>query len=431
MNQTLQFYETLTAILLVMTQSSTISFQTLPNGLQIVHEAMPWLPSLSFNFLFPYGSATDPVQLEGSASVLSDWLYRGTQKLSSRDFSDTLDSLGVRRGGGSGKEYSNFSGSLLASSFKETLSLYKDMFQTPLLSDEEFASARNLALQELASLADNPTQQLFETLSLRYFASAHGNSSYGTEKGLTNLSPDLLRQDFGSRLSPNGAILSVAGGISWQEVLDTAKSLFADWQGPSPHLPEIKLGKSQQEHIFEESMQTQIGLAYESVAPGQLGWYENAIAMSVLSGGMGARLFSEIREKRGLVYSVVAASRTLKDFGYTLAYAGTSPDRANETLTVLLAELRNIAKGISSEELERARTGLLSQLVMQGESSGAKASALARDIFLLGEPREMAKLKEELLALTLKQVNGFLSAQPDPEFTILSLGSKALDEVLV
>ena len=412
-----------------MTQSGTIRFQTLPNGMHVVHEAMPWLPSLSFSFLFPFGAATDPETLEGSASVLSDWIYRGTQNLNSREFSDKLDSLGVRRGGVSGKEYSTFSASILASSFQETLNLYKDMLLKPQLSEDEFLSAKNLALQELASLDDNPTQKLFETLSLRYFKSKHGNSSYGTKTGLNQISPESLRQHYKSSLSPNGAILSVAGGIDWDEVLETVQNLFADWPGKTTQLPEIKLNKAQQEHILEDSKQTQIGLAYQSVAPGQAGWYENAVAMSVLSGGMGARLFTEVREKRGLVYSVVAASRSLRAFGYTLAYAGTTPDRANETLRVLLAELKNISKGISSEELERARTGLLSQLVMQGESSGAKASALARDTFLFGKPRDTTSIKEELLNLNLSQINDFLSTQSEPEFSILSLGPKALDEV--
>lgn len=414
-----------------MTRDSSISFQTLPNGLHVVHEAMPWLPSASFTFLFPFGAATDPKTYEGSATVLYDWLYRGTQSLDSRAFSDELDRLGLRRGGGSGKEYCTFSGSLLKSSFKDALALYKDMFISPRLSDEEFLSAQNLALQELASLADNPTQQLFETLSLRYFASSHGNSSYGTEEGLLNLSAELLRQSYAQRLSPKGAIFSVAGGLSWDEVSETVNTLFGDWQGPEPALPKVSINKGEQEHILENSMQTQIGVAYESVAPNQEGWYENAVALSVLSGGMGARLFSEVREKRGLVYSVVAVSRSLKDFGYTLAYAGTTPERANETLDVLLAELGKIAQGISQEELERARTGLLSQLVMQGESSGARAASLARDIFLLGKPRNMDDIKADLLALELSKVNDFLAHQKKPEFSILSLGPKRLDEVLV
>ncbi len=411
------------------TASTAISFKTLPNGLRVVHEHMPWLSSVSFSILIPFGATIDPKGYEGSATVLADWLYRGTTKLSSRDLSDKIDDLGLRRGGGSGKEYSSFSGSLLASSFKESLELYASMLQEASFEEQEFNNARTLAQQELASLADSPSQQLFETLSKRYFNSSHGNSSYGTEAGLKALTPEAVKAFAVKSMSSQGAIFSVAGGVTWTEVLDAAQKLFAESQNTVTPVPEVSISKPLQEHIQEDSTQTQIGLAYQSVAPGEAGWYEQAICTSVLSGGMGARLFSEVREKRGLVYSVYAGNRALKGFGYTLAYAGTTPERADETLEVLLHELRRLAQGIDQDELERARTGLLSSLVMQGESSGSRASSLARDIFLLGEPREISSVKDALLALSLEQVNSFLAASYAPKFTVLSLGPKALKEV--
>lgn len=408
------------------TAQSTISFHTLPNGLRVVHEAMPWLSSLSFTFLLPIGAVSDPKGFEGSATVLNDWLYRGAGKLDSRALSETLDGLGVRRGGGAGKEYSTFSSSLLADSFTQTLQLYKSILLDPHFDALELENAKTLAQQELASLADSPTQQLFETLSTRFFKSSHGNSAYGTTEGLANLTIDSVKDDYAGRIGPKGAIISVAGGISWAEVLGQVESLFADWQGNTVQQPEVVLAESKQEHLFEQSAQTQIGLAYESLAPGQAGWYEHALASNVLSGGMGARLFTEVREKRGLVYSVAAMNRSLKDYGYTLAYAGTTPERADETLSVLVNELNRLSEGVSADELERSRTGLLSSLVMQGESSGARASALARDTFLLNEPREMQSIKDALLNVSLDQLNNFLADRPKPNFSILSLGPNEL-----
>ena len=152
------------------------------------------------------------------------------------------------------------------------------------------------------------------------------------------------------------------------------------------------------------------------------------MAISVLSGGMGARLFSEVREKRGLVYSVSAFSRVLKTHGYTMAYAGTTPDKADETISVLTDELRNISKGVNQNELERARIGLLSQLVMQGESTGSKASNLANDYYLIGRNRSPKEIKESLNNISLEQLNEFLKTY-NPEFRILSLGPKEIKKV--
>jgi predicted Zn-dependent peptidase len=411
-----------------MSNLTSIRQQTLDNGLTVVAEEMPWLPSVSFTLLFPFGSATDPAGQEGSATVLSDWMYRGAGAYSSQELSDKLDGLGVRRGGGAGKEYTTLSASLLADSFAEAVALYADVLRRPRLEGSEFEPARSLAQQELASLGDNPTQQLFETLSERYFLSAHGKSSYGTEQGLTALSAESVREDYSKRVAPQGAIFSVAGGISFDKVWQLAQSYFGDWQGAGVSMPKVSTGQPHQEHITQDTSQVQIGIAYQAVEPDAPGWYENALAVGALSGGMGARLFTEVREKRGLVYSVAAVSRALRGFGYTLGYAGTTTERADETLQVLLDELRKVSRGITDNEFARSRTGLLSQLIMQGESSGARAGSLARDLFLLGAPRSIADVKAKVETVTLKSVNDFLQSY-QPQFTVLTLGSKPLSQV--
>jgi predicted Zn-dependent peptidase len=411
-----------------MSTLTTIQQQTLPNGLTVVAEEMSWLPSVSFTLLFPFGSTTDPAGQEGSATVLSDWMYRGAGNYTSQELSDKLDGLGVRRGGGAGKEYTTLSASLLADSFPEAIALYADVLRRPRLEPAEFEPARNLAQQELASLGDNPTQQLFETLSERYFLSSHGKSSYGTEQGLAAITSETVRKDFEARVAPKGAIFSVAGGISFAKVLELAQQHFGDWQGAGVSMPGVNIGQPHQEHITQDTSQVQIGIAYQAVEPDAPGWYENALAVGALSGGMGARLFTEVREKRGLVYSVAAVSRALRGFGYTLGYAGTTTERADETLQVLLEELRKVSRGISSNEFERSRTGLLSQLIMQGESSGSRAGAMARDLFLLGTPRSITDVKTKVESVTLKGVNDFLQGY-QPKFTVLTLGSKPLGQV--
>ena len=410
---------------------STINVHRFPNGFTVVHEPMPWLASASFSLLLPVGAVTDPKGLEGGATVLNDLLMRGAGERDSRTLSDAFDDLGLRRGGGAGKEFMTLSASLLAETFSEAIELYADVVRRPHLEETEFKGARALAEQELASLGDNPTQQMFDTLTQRYFASSHRNSTYGSQAGLAALTADTVRADYAQRVAPQGAILSVAGGLVWEDVLGAADTLFADWQGAGPAIPPVRLSAADQTHIEEETAQVQIGVAFKSVAPGAAHWYEHALALGVLSGGMGARLFAEVREKRGLVYSVAAVGRAVRGFGYTLGYAGTTTERADETLEVLLQELRRISEGVDAGELERARTGLLSQLVMQGESSGARASALARDTFLLGAPRTVDEVKDALMGLSLADVNRYLAEAYQPDFTVVTLGTKPLQEAVL
>lgn len=220
--------------------------------------------------------------------------------------------------------------------------------------------------------------------------------------------------------------MSVAGGVLFGELLPLVEELFGGWQPGALMLPEVEVRPARHEHIQADTAQEQIGVAYGAVPPGSEHWYAHILAGGVLSGGMGSRLFQEVREKHGLVYAVAATTRALKGFGYTLAYAGTTPERAEETLTVLLGELGRLYEGVNEEELERARSGVLSQLVMQGESSAARASALARDVYLLGRPRSLHEVRQAVEAVTLEDVNRYLASVPKPAFTVLTLGPKAL-----
>ncbi|MCW5820437.1 MAG: insulinase family protein, partial [Trueperaceae bacterium] len=177
--------------------------------------------------------------------------------------------------------------------------------------------------------------------------------------------------------------------------------------------------------VDADSSQVQIGLAFPSPAPGTDDMYVYLLALEVLSGSMGARLFTEVREKRGLVYSVSAFFRALRGFGYTLGYAGTTAERASETLEVFLAELARLAEGVSDAELERARTGLLSSIVMAGEASGATAGRLSNDVVLFGRPRTAAEITARIDGVTLSQVNRYLAANPVPQPTVVTLGPAA------
>jgi len=170
-----------------------------------------------------------------------------------------------------------------------------------------------------------------------------------------------------------------------------------------------------------------IGLAFPSAEPGTDESIVYNLALGVLSGSMGSRLFTEVREKRGLVYSVSAFSRGLRGFGYTIGYAGTTPERADETLSVFLAELERLTEGVSADEFDRARTGILSSLVMQGESSGATAARLASDMYMLGRARTLDEIRSRIEAVDLATLNDYLAANPLPTPMVVTLGPGALE----
>lgn len=394
----------------------------LDNGLTLLFQSMPWLRSASLGLLTPLGSASDPHGQEGSATLIGEWMNRGAGNLPSREYTAALDALGVRRGVHADRETSSLSASLLADTLPEALRLLALQVKQPRLEDAEFESARELALQDLKSLADQPTARLAEALSKATFASGHGRSPYGTAEGLAALTPDSVRADRSRRFGPQGAILAVAGGLSWPELRQLVETELGDWTGPTEPLPAPKLNEPLRQHITADTAQVQIGLSFPACEPRHPDWLKQTLAISVLSGGMGARLFTEVREKRGLVYSVGAAVRAVKGAGYVIGYAGTTREKADETLEVMLAEFRRLSSGVSADELERARQGRLTRLILQGEASGSRASGLASDYWLLGRARTLEEIAAQTRALTLEQLNDWLAQTELAEPTIVTLG---------
>ena len=142
---------------------------------------------------------------------------------------------------------------------------------------------------------------------------------------------------------------------------------------------------------------------------------------------MSARLFTEVREKRGLCYSVYASYHTLRDRGGVFCYAGTTAERAQETLDVTLGELTRLAEGVETQELDRLKARIKSALIMQQESSSARSSSLARDWYHLGRARTLDEVGRRIDELTCASINAYLAEHPPRDFTIVTLGRSALE----
>ena len=400
----------------------------LSNGLTIVGEPMPSKQAAAFTFLLPAGSATEPAGKDGLTNVIESASYRGAGARNARQLSDALDGLGLSRGGGAGIESTTYGGATLGLYLPDALEIYADIILRPRFEDWE--AERALAVQSLQGLADSPSSQTFHELRRRYFVSDHRRDAIGTFEGLESLTLDDLRADHAARFRPDGAILALAGNFSWEQTVAQIERLFGDWQGRAPALqsPQV-VSEPLWEHLPAETAQQQIAIAYQTIAPDDARNYDYRLAMAILSGGMGARLFTEVREKRGLVYSVSASANSHRGFGYTLAYAGTTPERADETLQVTLGELQRMAEGVAQDELDRARIKMLTSLIMQEESSRARAGALARDWWILGRLRTLDEITEKINAVTPDSIGEFYASCPVGAPSVVTLGAANLTRV--
>jgi predicted Zn-dependent peptidase len=400
---------------------------TFDNGLTLLAERMEHVRSAALNFLVPAGCAHDPVDHLGVASVLAGLITRGAGKRTSRELTLALDNLGLDRDESVGSIHTRFWGATLARNLAPALDIFADILRRPHLPAEELDAVKSLAFQDLQGLEDEPRQKVLVELRRCHYPPPLGHDRRGSIDGIQSLTGQVVRRHYERLFHPKGTILSVAGNIEWESLRDQVGRLFADWKDGTE--PTVRLGAEPTKrcHLSKDTTQTQIALAYESVPIGHPDYYAAMGAVNVLSGGMSARLFTEVREKRGLCYSVWASYQTFKDRASVLCYAGTTNERAQETLDVTLGELRRLVEGIEPEELDRVKAGLKSSLIMQEESTSARAGTLASDWYYLGRVRSFDEIQSAIDGLTPDAIVEHLKRVPPKDFTIVTLGPSELE----
>jgi predicted Zn-dependent peptidase len=399
---------------------------TFPNGLTLLAERMEHVRSAALNFLVPAGCVFDPPDRLGIGAVLADLITRGAGRLDSQELTTALDSLGLDRSESVGSMHTRFWGATVARNLPAALELYADILRRPHLPEDEIDPVKALALQDLRGLEDEPRSKVMIELRRHHYPRPLSNDHRGNAPGITAITAGDVRRHHQKYFHPRGTILSVAGFVEWEPLRDQVEALFGDWDGGE--VPAVACGPQPERrgHLAKDLEQTQIGVAYASVPIGDPDYYAALGAANVLSGGMSARLFTEIREKRGLCYAVSAGYHTFKDRASIICYAGTTNERAQETLDRLLYELRRLPEGVEQEEVERLQAGIKSSLIMQQESTSARAFSLASDWYYLGRVRTFDEIQSAIDALTPESIVGHLRRLPPRDFTVVTLGPRAL-----
>jgi predicted Zn-dependent peptidase len=404
----------------------SIETHEFPNGLVLAAEPIASLESAAFALLVPSGCIYDPPNRSGLAALSCEMALRGAGERDSRRFIEDLENLGVQRGESVGTIHTGYSGATLSRNLPAALRIYADLLRKAHLPADQLDAGRQVVIQELRAIEDEPSHKVMLELKRRHYPDPWGQPSEGDMESLEAITIDDVRKHYQSLYRPNGSILGVAGRFDWRQLVDLVGELLGDWKPREAEMPPTGPTGPKLDHLRHDSNQTQIGIAYPSVPYRHPDYFQASGAVGVLSGGMSSRLFTEVREKRGLCYTVYASYHTHRDIACVLCYAGTTAPRAQETLDVTLEQLRLLAKGVRAEELERLKTRVKSSLVMQQESSLARSGAIARDWYHLGRVRTLDEINQLVENLTAQSINGYLAAHPPQDFTIVTLGSEPL-----
>ncbi len=361
--------------------SEQIRRTTLENGLNIVTERMDRVETVSFGAYVAAGTRHESEATNGAAHFLEHMAFKGTKRRSAIRIAEEIENVGGYLNAYTARENTAYYVKLLKNDLPLGVDLIGDILTHSTFLPEEVERERGVILQEIGQANDTPDDIVFDHFQeCAYPNQPMGRPILGTESGIASMSRETLMAYMHEHYSTQNMVIAAAGNLHHDEVVDLVRTHFADLPTHTP--PQAVPGQYVGGLKQTERKLDQVHLLMGFPAPGyrEKGYYSAMILSTLLGGGMSSRLFQEIRERRGLVYSVYTFASPFADSGMFGLYAGTGPDKTDELIPAALNELRNLQNGISKEELDRARTQLKASLLMSLESTGSRCAQIARQI---------------------------------------------------
>ena len=405
----------------------TLYSTTLDNGIVLLGEQLPGLESVAIAFHPPAGAVHDGPGRCGLATLSGEMMLRGAGDRSSRQIVEALEGSGVQWSQAVSTSHASFSGAMVARQLPTALPIYADILRRPRLEEDQLENARQMVLQNLAGTEDDPAHRAMSALRQLHYPSPWGMPSEGITADVERIDIETVRAFVAANVRPAGTIIAIAGRIDWDDFVAQAERLFGDWNTGGAEPVRTAARGPRFRHVPHDSQQTHIAVAWSAPPYRADESYEATAALAILGGGSSSRLFSEVRERRGLCYSVSAGYQTLRDCAAAICYSGTSAARAQETLDVMLAEILRLPGTLEPAELDRVKARAKSALVMQQESSAARAGAIARQWYHLGKIRTLAEELKRVDARLEKKREEWLTANPIRDLSVVSLGREPLE----
>lgn len=393
----------------------------LPNGLTVIADPQPDDGSVGAALFMPCGSGTDPASKMGLANMTQEYLLQGAGSYDRRQMAFELDRYGLQYQTSLGRESGVWKMGSLPKHAERAIRLLGSLVIRPTFPESSLEKVRAAMLEQLAAVEDQPTQKLFMELGAKFFPHPLSQPPLGRKDMVESITRDDLLHHHRATYHAGGAVLALAGRFDWtalKPVVEEVWGALPSGAGPAFGGPS---NQAQRYHVEQAGAQVQIGLAYTSVPARHADFWKSTTLVEVLSGGMSSRLFSEVREKRGLVYSVNASHVGMRHLGAWFCYAGTTPDKAAETLEVIRGEVELLRQGITADECKKAKVKLTSGFRVMGEVVMDRAADEADQWFLTGQPLSVDERIRHVESLTLEEINAYAKTL-SVEATVLTLG---------
>lgn len=403
--------------------TDAIRLTKLPSGLTVVSEKMPRVETVSLGAYVDAGTRHETAAENGVSHFLEHMAFKGTAKRDAAAIAREIEDVGGHINAYTSRENTAFYCKVLKEDAGLAADIIGDILSHSTFIPEEVERERGVILQEIGQANDTPDDIVFDHFqSTAYASQAMGRPVLGTEDTVKALSREALTGYMRRHYGGQRMIVAAAGAIEHDDLLEMVRKHFADL--PEAVAPEAEPARYTGGEFREDRDldQVHLVLGFPSVAATDPMHIPVRLLSTLLGGGMSSRLFQEIREKRGLVYSVYSYVTPFADGGLFTVYAGTGEDQAEELVPVALEELRRVQRDVTEEELARAKAQLRSSLLMSLESTGSRCEQLARQLQVYGRIIPVEETKAKIAAVTVEQVQAAAARMFRAAPTLTALG---------
>ncbi len=382
----------------------SIEVTKLPSGLTVATDSMP-TATVSLGAWIGAGTRHEAAELNGIAHLLEHMAFKGTERRSAQDIAEEIEAVGGHLNAYTSRENTAFYAKVLAEDAPLALDIVSDILQHPTFLEEELERERAVVLQEIGQAYDTPDDIVFDYFQeTAYPGQALGRPVLGESHTVGGLGRTALWDYLHGHYGPQQMVVAAAGQIEHDRFVEMVGGAFVHENFSCNGATDAADYRGGDRRENRELEQVHLLLGFDGV--GYLDDdYQALLALSMLfGGGMSSRLFQEVREKRGLVYSVYSFHSAFLDGGLFGIYAGTGTQEIRELVPVVCDELTKLTKGISEEELERARAQMRASVLMGRESSSNRAEHLAQQLLIYGRPLPVEEILEKIATVSVEDV---------------------------
>ena len=385
--------------------TEAIRLTRLPSGLTVVTERMDRVETVSLGAYVGSGSRHELPEENGVSHFLEHMAFKGTERRTAAEIAEEIEAVGGHLNAYTAREQTAYYVKVLKEDTALAADIIGDILTHSTFDPEELERERGVILQEIGQANDTPDDIIFDHFQTAAYPNQPiGRPVLGSEDGIRAMPRATLTGYMRRHYPASNVVVAAAGALEHEQILDLVNQHFADLPGdPSPSAEAARYGGGEFREARELD-QVHIVLGFPCVGYGHADYYPTLLLSTLLGGGMSSRLFQEVREKRGLVYSIYSFSSPFMDGGLFGIYAGTGESEAAELMPVTLEELRKVQHAVTEAELSRARAQVKASLLMSLESTGSRCEQLARQLQVFGRVIPTAETVAKINAVTTADV---------------------------